>query len=365
MDPPSAPRTAGKVATSNERKNSHASEIARRNGGKADDRHASHPNPSYFALAEHWAPVWYHDTDKQEPRADLIIPFDFDGDTRSNNNWENLNNAGVDLRPVVYYSVTETESHYFLLYGIFHARDWDHVCKSLFNTGFCHENDFEGAMLVIRKLDDNPVGTFETLYVQSHNNLHIYSNDDDVSARSSKRFESVPVTFENDTHPELYVESKGHGVCALYHTEWIYCKHPIGTQPIDVFSDGDGIVYRYKAGISDIPNGVLDFDVDYALIPLETTLWPRRFDICDGGNCTFDTTMTYNGVTLSKQFDGDNYLNDRANPPWAWDDDKDGPNVLRGDFFFDPARTYELNVNSPYWVSRDYLYNRYLSDLQP
>ena len=71
------------------------------------------PEPvSHFELAEHWAPVWYHDTDDTHYEADYIVAYDFDGDTISSNNWENLDEAFVDLSAVIYYAVIETTTHY-------------------------------------------------------------------------------------------------------------------------------------------------------------------------------------------------------------------------------------------------------------
>jgi hypothetical protein len=49
-------------------------------------------------LAEHWAQLWYHDTDDSNYPADYIARYDFDGDAVSNNNWENIEAPGVDLK---------------------------------------------------------------------------------------------------------------------------------------------------------------------------------------------------------------------------------------------------------------------------
>jgi hypothetical protein len=311
-----------------------------------------------FELAEHWAPVFYHDTDDKDYEADYITAFDFDGDFISDNNWENLHEPGANMGAVVYYSVVSTLSHHFILYVDFHARDWGKNCNVPFFGG-CHENDMEGAMVVVRRSDEDPMGTFELLYTEAHNILHIFRNDPNIAMKWNLHVENVNVTFEDGSHPELYVESKGHGVCALYFSGPDHCTHSLdGTPP--PFGGDDGVVYRYGA-TAGVPESGNDQHVPYKLKPIKDTLWERRTDICDSG-CTFDTTFEYDGVVLPKAFDGDTYGNDAANPPWAWDDPADGP-VYRGDFFFRPAHAMDQHVSMPGYISKTYVVNPFLYDL--
>jgi hypothetical protein len=308
-------------------------------------------------LAEHWSPVWYQDTDDTDAQADYITAFDFDGDFISKNNWENLHTETADLNAVIYWSVVETETHWFILYADFHPRDWTEDCDPNipFVSSPCHENDMEGAMVVVKK-DGTDWGQFQVLYTEAHNDLHIFTNDPAISAGSTTHLESAPVTFEGGSHPELYVESKGHGVCALLFDGDSHCEHPV-TPGGNYFPGGDGIIYRFN-GAEDVPEGGNDQDVGYSLFPLETTLWPRRFDICNDG-CTFDGNLNYMGVNFGKSFDGDTWKDDAANPPWAWDDPDDGEQVQRGDFFFRPAHTYIQHLNGQGSVSEIYLHNPY------
>ncbi len=323
--------------------------------------------PTHEQIAKHWAPVWYHDTDDDDYDADYITAIDFDGDMISENNWENLDAAFADLSAVIYWAVIETSTHWYVYYMDFHPRDWAKNCWAPFQEP-CHENDMEGAMVVVRR-DDTYWGSFSVLYTEAHNALHIYSNDENVLKGSSDRLlkpgdlvKGKPfkgVTFENGSHPELYVESKGHGVCALYHDGKDHCKHSVENTPPE-FGGNDGVVYRYK-GYAETPSSGNDQDVSYKLVAFETAIWPHRFDICDDG-CLFDKTMTYDGVELAKAFDGETHGDDKANPPWAWDDPSDGP-VYRGDFFFRPAKTLKTHIKVPGFVSQQYLYNPYLDSL--
>lgn len=313
--------------------------------------------PSSLDLAAHWAPVWYQDTDAQDPKADFIVAVDFDHDWVSSNNWDHLHEPDSDLGAVIYYAVMETDTHAFIFYLDFHPRDWSKACD-LPLIGGCHENDMEGALVVIRK-DTTTMGSFEVLVTQAHNALHIFRNDPAISAGTSPYLESVAVTFEDGSHPELYVESKGHGVCALHYSNLIHCQHPTEGNP-PPFGGDDGVVYRY-AGVSHTPKGGNDADVGYALVSLRDTLWTRRGDTC-GAGCTFDGTFDWEGHPLPIAFDGDDYGQDMANPPWAWDDPLDGP-VKRGDFFLRPAHALEtlLNVKPPF--STRYTDNGFLDDL--
>jgi hypothetical protein len=324
-------------------------------GGFAGDGDAAGA-VTHLELARHWAPVWYQDSDSSNYEGDYIVAYDFDGDTRSDNNWNNLDVAGVDLSAVIYYAVVETQTHWFLLYADFHPQDWDENCQPIpFGPDKCHENDMEGAMVVVRK-DGSAYGAFSLLYTEAHNVLYIFTNDPQVQAFNSKSLQSsVTVTFEDGSHPELYVESKGHGVCALRYDGSEHCKHPVTGS--NFFPGGDGIVYRHK-GVAETPKSGNDQDVGYKLVPLETTLWARRKDICNDG-CTFDGTMTYEGMTLGQAFDGDDHGDDKANPPWAWDDPDDGP-VYRGDFFFRPAESVLTHLKVPGTFSKVYLHNPYL-----
>lgn len=315
--------------------------------------------PTHFELAEAWAPVWYHDTDDTSYASDYITAFDFDGDTVSNNNWENLFTASADLGAVVYWSVVETVTHWYILYTDFHPRDWTENCDPLLPfLEPCHENDMEGAMVMVKK-DDSAWGEFVLLVTEAHNILHIFTNDPAITAKESNHLEDVGVSFEGERHPKLYVESKGHGVCALDFDGPDHCQHPVGPG-VNPFPGGDGIVYRYK-GQAEVPTSGNDQDVGYALVSFYDTIWQQRDSVCDGA-CTFDGTFSYQGTSLAKAFDGDTWGEDKANPPWAWDDPDDGP-VYRGDFFFRPASTVKIWLNIPGWTSTSYSHNLFLDEL--
>src|SRR6185503_19274608 len=70
-------------------------------------------------LAYHFAPVHYQAVDRHgknglDGRADYVTRIDFDGDWDARNDWENA--ARFALPGVVYHSVVETKSHWFIVY---------------------------------------------------------------------------------------------------------------------------------------------------------------------------------------------------------------------------------------------------------
>jgi hypothetical protein len=94
---------------------------------------------------------------------DHFVRYDFDGNASGYNNWESLSAAGVDLRAFVYSAVRETDQNYYLHYAYFHPRDPKLIGK--------HENDFEGAMVVVRKgREGGPdARDISLVQVQAHN----------------------------------------------------------------------------------------------------------------------------------------------------------------------------------------------------
>ena len=76
-------------------------------------------------LALRWAPVHYQDTDSSDYDADFLTRIDYDAEWNTLNNWEHQDDNPATLAGWTYYSVVETETHWFLLYGFYHPRDWE------------------------------------------------------------------------------------------------------------------------------------------------------------------------------------------------------------------------------------------------
>lgn len=286
---------------------------------------------SHEELARRYAPVIHQGTFSDQ---DFITAVDFDGDWISNNNWENQ--AGGDLSAYVYYSVTETDSHWFLFYALFHPRDYtDDPCEE---SDGCHENDMESIQMVVRK-DGTAHGQLQAVETLAHSDIHLYRADDSVGRNSLKVEAEVRL---EEGHPEVYVETYGHG---------IYGKRIILVPHVVTYRVGD---------MAEVPEGLSDEDVAYRLVPIYDTLWQHRDEI--GPGLAFDQPFDYRGQILAASFDGEDYGLDKANTPWGYNQ-AIGDTLLRGDWFLDPAKALLYHASFGGEFSTHYVHNPYLDDL--
>ncbi|MEW5761493.1 MAG: hypothetical protein AB1779_12085 [Candidatus Thermoplasmatota archaeon] len=279
-------------------------------------------------IAEVYAPVFYQDTGD---RFDYITNFDFDNDFVGNNNWENAEK--YSLKAYIYYAVTETETHWFIFYAVFHPRDY-----TSFEFEFLsHENDLEGLVVVVEK-DGTKYGKFLLMETYAHFNFYQYTNSKNVSNAHEKIDGNV--IFYDNTHPLVYIEVAGHG---------IYGYDGLG------FPGDTGTIYYYK-GIAEEPKSPNDRNVGYALKEIHSELWERRYDY--GNGKMYDIPIDFHSDIYGSVFDGDTYGNDKASPPWSLDDIDD--NVKKGDWFFDPAYTISSHLTINGNFSRTYIRNPFV-----
>jgi len=297
-------------------------------------------SPSYEDLAHHYAPVIRQGVITNQ---DYITAMDFDGDWVSNNNWENQPTG--DSSAYVYYSVIESETHWFLFYSLFHPRNYSYVdCASSF--GWCHENDLESILLVVEK-DGTHFGQPKALETLAYNFIYLYTFNETVKGNFLKVKEVA--VLEGD-RPVIYVEALSHGIYG----------HP-GTNSLvnPVLFRGDVVIYRVGEE-AEAPQSMDDVYVSYKLVPIYNTLWSRRADIGDGN--TFDGPFTYRGQELPKSIDGDGYNTDITNTPWGYYQTT-GEVLSRGDWFLDPAKALVYHANFSDDFSLEYVYNPYLTEM--
>ena len=334
-------------------------------------------------LATRFAPVFYQALG-DKPRSDYITNFDFDGDWQGDNNWNHAGSKEFPLKAYIYYSVSETSTHYFIHYGVFHPRDYKGgekkgaILSELIREGakrggqydptgladetaLAHENDMEGALVVVQKhgseVKDGRVVFVESLH---HNQFGRYQPGD----------ESSMIRLE-DQHALLYVEPKGHGIEAFKGdkkqvNKKTFLRYAVGTRATDPGKED------YVC--NDLENGSCDKSVSYELIPL-ATLWSKANS---EANQTYGVTNDYNEVKLSLNINGSTsdkafkigtvgcaFLGsvggiNMARPPWGWFD-RDEKTVPLGQWFFDPAtavkRDFKLDaefsttyVRLPFWA---------------
>ncbi len=333
-------------------------------------------------IAERFAPL-FHQGLGSSPRSDYITRFDFDGDQRGDNNWVNAADKKFPLRAYVYYSVSQTRTHYVIHYAVFHPRDYkggevrgrllsdllrqgaDIVGKNdptglLAEATSAHENDMEGALVVAAKngtgLESASVEYVQTL---SHNRFLPY-----VRSGSDQNTASFTADGQNVV---LYIEPRGHGIQA----------HVLD----DAKAKGNGsVIYRFTGKAED-PEVKRESPVGYDLLPLQTTLWPLARSHAKKKGLKYGRVHTYAPLKISVEsasgrvqtksvnigrlgsaFLGNVGGRNMARPPWGWFDMNRRTDPL-GLWFFDPARVIKRDfglgesfstvyAKLPFWAVR-------------
>ena len=311
----------------------------------------------YFPLAVHYAPLVAQET-WFNPKADYLARFDYDGNWKGDDNWENL--AKGSAQAYVYYAVVESKSHWFLHYNFFHARDYSDICI----VGTCHENDNEGMILTVRK-DGTKFGKLEVMETLAHNNIYSFSNDKKIK----KGVHNIDGKLDLDSknRPIVFIEAGGHGVLGSG-----YKKSFFSAKKMD-FIKNTGVTYIYK-GIAETPKHANDRNVGYALLPIYDHWWSRGNQNSDASNDTFDGFYEYapygdrpkaSAEFIAGSFKGRTASKNMAKPFWAWHDRRTkSKKVLNtGQWALDPAYAVSKNLKFPKNrpVSTEYVFNPYLA----
>jgi hypothetical protein len=311
-------------------------------------------NYPYRALAEHWAPFIAQETWFQ-PKADYLARFDFDGDWLGADNWED---AFVgSSQAYVYYEAMETQTHWFLIYNMFHPRDYSDKCVA----GSCHENDNEGLILTIRK-DGTPFGSLQVMETLAHNN--VYSHVADSSVRSGIHNIDGGIELYQESHPVAFIESGGHGV---YGSTSSHSRFRLETGK---FTGGTGVTYVYK-GIAERPVHLDDREVGYELLSIYDHWWLRSQLSTAREDGAFDAYYVYiparnrprtQAREIAGSFLGRTESENKAKPFWGWHDNRSRKKnmVGTGQWGLDPAYAVAQNLRIPGPFSLDYIYNPYL-----
>lgn len=283
-------------------------------------------------LALHWAPIHFQDTDDTDADADYLSAVDYDGEWDTLNNWDHQDDDVRRLTATVYYSVVETSTHWFIVYAFYHPRDWcDGLgCQAL---GQHHENDLEGALLVVRK--GGPTGHLQAMVTVAHRDFRSYVPQGGTFANGQEDIDGqirTGVHLGNDARPTTFQEAKGHGVYA-----WDGGGFP----------GGDGVVYFPTAASSQVPDSGNDRAVNYRLVNIFAGggMWARRANA---------ETFAAFGV-----FRGDDGQDNAAHAPWKWDDHDDGSQLLGGELATDPAKLIAIYFSNLGEFSRAYARNAY------
>jgi len=308
----------------------------------------------YLPLAAHWAPFIAQETWFQ-PKSDYIARFDLDGDWSGENNWENAEIGSSQA--YVYYAAMETPTHWFLIYNIFHPRDYSDKCVA----GSCHENDNEGLILTVRK-DGSQFGSLEAMETLAHNN--VYSHVADSSIRGGAHNVDGKIELVDETHPAVFIESGGHGV---YGSSGSHSRYVVSE---DRFTAGPGVTYVYT-GLADRPQHPDSRRVGYELLPIWDHWWLRAHEGSGRDDRTFDAYYRYIPAgnrprapypEIAGSFWGRTQSENKAKPFWGWHDTRTRKKgvLATGQWGLDPAYAVSQNLRFPQPVSTEYIFNPYL-----
>lgn len=266
-------------------------------------------------------------------RGDFITAVNYDGDWTCLNNWENLTSG--NLGAVVYYSVQETDTHYYVGYYFYHPRDDAEIWLDM------HENDLEGVMLCVPKSEGGYLPP-EMMYTQGHGNVYFYTANslESVHMLAGSNHGGFLALDGDRAHiyicPNGTLVNQGHSVesAANHSTYW------------SVGNSGVRYVYGGQADMPQYWNGPFEHNLcSYDLRPLDE-LWAFR-------NGPYDGTGVFGAYNA---FDGDNWGEDKANPPWAWRNKT--IYGFGGSFLSDPVWTFNRAVSGRA-LSADYQDNRW------
>lgn len=309
-------------------------------------------DPFYKEIAYRYAPIHYQDTDDSNAKADYITRFDYDNNWTGTDNWEHLGTG--DFAAHVYYSVTETATHWFIVYAFFHPRDWtDHAVDQE------HENDMEGVLTIVRK-NNSRFGNIEGMITVAHNDFYSFTPSGSILTNGSEDIDGT-LSFENfdgALHPKTCQEAKGHGMKA-----WPYIGDFSGKR------DEDGIIYYPSKSTAEVPSSGNDRSVSYILIDLNAigNFWTFQLlesNSPSGQRKTFASWGTLKGDDGGSCGDGLTVTcsENSAHTPWGWDDGDDGPNYS-GELALDPAAVTDYYFNGGNFDNK-YSRNKYLQELK-
>lgn len=293
-------------------------------------------------IALRWAPVHFQDVDQTGSHAlggqsDYLVAYDYDGNLDGRDNWDHAGNAAFPMRATVYYSVTETSTHWFLVYLFFHARDWT---DSFFDTE--HENDAEGVMFAVRR-DGSQFGQLQAAVTVAHTDFFSFVPSTSAWTSGGETVDGAlqMMTLADGDHPVTAQQAKGHG-----------CK----ARPFyDIV--GDGIEYFPSLTTAGVPTNPNDRNVSYQLVDINAPggMWDQRNNpslFGSFGSFAGDTTGGCGAGSIG-------CTTNSANAPWGWDDHDDVP--PRGALATDPAGLVRAYFTTPETVSTTYTFNPFTS----
>ncbi len=273
-----------------------------------------------------------------------------------------------ELTPVLYYSVIESETHWYIMYYMYHPLDYKEWGG--------HENDGEGTQLSIRKPEAGcrsqacAYGELEIVEPLAHDFVMAVGVPEAAELKGrfqGRGFSNVlgKATVGADQRPQIFVEGAGHG-----HWDYNASEQKLqgGVLPrlfnavhsdmyFKTWKPGEMLVYRAASAAKDGTAART-----YQLRDAVTEVWSRRaapesFDQ-DASN-SFEFGVAGRKLPIGIKSSQPPKIN-QPKPYWAWDVHFDG--LDRGARFMDPAKSQRKIYNFLKGdVSTKYLDNPYLT----
>lgn len=344
----------------------------------------------YETLAAKYSPIIYQATKSDSPLFDYMTSFEFDGNWKALDNYDNVKKA-TSIKSWVYYDVVETKSHYFIRYAFYWPVRW-----GIGGGADAFGNDVSGATVVVAKHPTERPIAVETYFLSGTNEeIRAYVTEESgIVDDKGNAYYGVNWSFPESTlfpagHYLAYLTAQSHESCLWNHTvqESLLdqrCQINDGikstlTTVRYVYEDGTaGTINKGETGFPATLDGVA-----YGLKSLLADWWVRRGHVSN--DTIFTNTYTYeapagqmgNGLVLPSAFLDpiDAASAYKGRPPWAWtwaaatlNMDFYVYKMPRGAIYLDPAYFFAnrhristlWNPQTKMGFSLDYCFNPYL-----
>lgn len=310
-------------------------------------------------IAAKYAPTIYSAVENDSfPQYQVPTKFDGDGDWNLANNKQWITSAATELIPAVYYAVSETRTHYFVNYVLYFPYV-NHTTAS-----YSHTNSTTGTLVVIEKAHgdqaERPLVSYHYWKEQQREEQLSFATteSDFVGDGSAPSWGIVAelaqaTLFEGDRE-KIYVTAGDHRTCLW---NWDDGATIATCEFNNTILNGNILEFAYQGGsptkvvkngaawpsdMSEVDGAPESFG--YALIPLYSTLWPRRATTGDDG--IFAAGATYKYEAHAERPGGNTELSSKfietlgadlssfGRPVWAWEwDPATGGGVAPGGTF--------------------------------
>jgi hypothetical protein len=333
----------------------------------------SYPNQgAYSAVAARYAPSIYSSVEGRDG-AQFQVPtkVDGDGDWDLSNNRTWITSGATQLLPAVYYSVSETYTHWYITYVYYFA--YVNHPDAAFFTG----NGSAGVLVVVEKARgeqaERPIAAYTYWKEGNAEENFAFATEESgiVGSGSADDWGLKAVQAEATLFPggrfESYVTAKRHRSC---NWNWNQGGFLPACEVGNAVKNGDKLVFKYADGVPTSvvkknnawPNNMSEVEgtpesFSYALVPIWTTLWTRRFDTSPSGlfdattfKYTADSERPGSSLELTTKFVQSVAAADLSaygKPVWSWGWN---PSVSSGNELVDAIKRGQFAIDPAWYV---------------